>query len=82
MYFAASSPQDVLASGNTTAILALIAIVSWSVSVYLYKAYMKERDARLQDLKDFQGQAKEIADKAASKEEILYNKIEAARNGG
>lgn len=78
----ANDPQTVLASGSTTAILSLVIIVLTAAVWYLYRAYMKERDARLQDLKDYQAQAKEIADKAASKEEILYNKIEAARNGG
>lgn len=81
MFATVTDPQSVLASGNTTAVLSLIVVVLAGVVWYLYRAYMKERDARLQDLKDYQTQAREIADKASNKEEILYNKIEAARNG-
>lgn len=49
---------------------------------YLYLELKSERSARIDDLKGFQTQATQLAKESAQKEEILYNKIEAARNGG
>lgn len=74
------SDTQALATLGVPGLLVLVAALS-GVVVFLYRALMKERDARLQDLKDYQAQAKALSDASAAKEDILYNKIEAARNG-
>lgn len=81
MYLAVSDPQTVLSSGSVQVVEGLIVVVLAGVVWFLFKALMKERDARLQDLRDYQKQSKKLADEAVKKDRALYSKIETVKSG-
>lgn len=74
-------PTTPLFSGYLNVVLAAVVLASWGAIAILWKQLKEEQAGRLQDLKDSKQEARDLTREISQQNELLYTKIEAARNG-